>query len=91
MVGMIVRLASQRPDASRAISTSCPFLQHRLAWAEKAVVVLPALLHLGIKDIHLGPAFLSPNVAKVLVDDFEIAGIADVEVDIELFMSDAVA
>lgn len=62
-----------------------------IAWYEqKAVIVLLALLHLGVKNIHLGPTlpgFLSPNVAKVLVDNFGIAGITTVEEDIELFMA----
>jgi hydroxylamine reductase len=62
-----------------------------IAWYEqKAVIVLLALLHLGIKNIHLGPtlpAFLSPNVAKVLVENFGIAGIGTVEDDIEVFMN----
>jgi hydroxylamine reductase len=61
-----------------------------IAWYEqKAVIVLLALLHLGVKNIHLGPtlpAFLSPNVAKVLVDTFGIAGIGTVEDDIKLFL-----
>ena len=56
---------------------------YNIAWYEqKAVIVLLALLHLGVKNIHLGPtlpAFLSPNVAKVLVDNFGIAGIDTVE------------
>ena len=49
-------------------------------------VVLLALLHLGVKNIHLGPtlpAFLSPNVAKVLVENFGIGGIGKVEDDIK--------
>ena len=62
---------------------------YNIAWYEqKAVIVLLALLHLGVKNIHLGPtlpAFLSPNVAKVLVDNFGIAGIGTVEDDIRLF------
>ncbi len=62
-----------------------------IAWYEqKAVIVLLALLYLGVKNIHLGPtlpAFLSPNVAKVLVENFGIAGIGTVEDDIELFMA----
>lgn len=62
-----------------------------IAWYEqKAVIVLLALLYLGVKNIHLGPtlpAFLSPNVAKVLVDTFGIAGIGTVDEDIELFLS----
>ncbi|HZK01561.1 MAG TPA: hydroxylamine reductase, partial [Anaerovoracaceae bacterium] len=61
-----------------------------IAWYEqKAVIVLLALLFLGVKNIHLGPtlpAFLSPNVAKVLIDKFGIAGIGTVEDDIKLFM-----
>lgn len=62
---------------------------YNIAWYEqKAVIVLLALLHLGVKNIHLGPtlpAFLSPNVAKVLVENFGIAGIGTVEDDLELF------
>ncbi len=62
-----------------------------IAWYEqKAVIVLLALLYLGVKNIHLGPTlpgFLSPNVANVLVEKFGIAGIGEVDEDIELFMS----
>lgn len=62
---------------------------YNIAWYEqKAVIVLLALLYLGIKNIHLGPtlpAFLSPNVAKVLIENFGIAGIQNVEKDMELF------
>lgn len=62
-----------------------------IAWYEqKAVIVLLSLLYLGVKNIHLGPtlpAFLSPNVAKVLVDSFGIAGIGTVEDDIKLFLN----
>jgi hydroxylamine reductase len=62
-----------------------------IAWYEqKAVIVLLALLYLGVKNIHLGPTlpgFLSPNVAKVLIDKFGIAGIGTVENDIKLFMN----
>lgn len=62
-----------------------------IAWYEqKAVIVLLALLYLGIKNIHLGPTlpgFLSPNVVKVLVEKFGIAGIGTVEDDIKLFMN----
>ena len=58
---------------------------YNIAWYEqKAVIVLLALLYLGVKNIHLGPtlpAFLSPNVAKVLVENFGIAGIGTVEED----------
>ncbi|TQQ85175.1 hydroxylamine reductase [Peptacetobacter hominis] len=63
-------------------------ISYNIAWYEqKAVIVLLALLYLGVKNIHLGPtlpAFLSPNVAKVLVENFGIAGIGTVEDDIEL-------
>ena len=62
---------------------------YNIAWYEqKAVIVLLALLHLGVKNIHLGPtlpAFLSPNVAKVLVENFGIGGITNVEDDIKMF------
>lgn len=62
---------------------------YNIAWYEqKAVIVLLALLFLGVKNIHLGPtlpAFLSPNVANVLVKNFGIAGIGTVEDDMELF------
>ena len=62
---------------------------YNIAWYEqKAVIVLLALLYLGVKNIHLGPtlpAFLSPNVANVLVENFGIAGIGTVEDDMELF------
>ncbi len=65
---------------------------YNIAWYEqKAVIVLLALLYLGVKNIHLGPtlpAFLSPNVAKVLVENFGIAGIGTVEDDIDLFFDD---
>ena len=64
-------------------------LVFNIAWYEqKAVIVLLALLYLGVKDIHLGPtlpAFLSPNVAGVLVKEFGIAGIGTVEDDIRQF------
>ena len=60
---------------------------YNIAWYEqKAVIVLLALLHLGVKNIHLGPtlpAFLSPNVAKVLVENFGIGGITNVDDDIK--------
>lgn len=65
---------------------------YNIAWYEqKAVIVLLALLYLGVKNIHLGPtlpAFLSPNVAKVLVENFGIAGIGTVEDDIALFFGE---
>lgn len=65
---------------------------YNIAWYEqKAVIVLLALLYLGVKNIHLGPtlpAFLSPNVAKVLVENFGIAGIGTVEDDIDLLVGE---
>ena len=68
-------------------------LAFNIAWYEqKAVIVLLALLYLGVKNIHLGPtlpAFLSPNVANVLVENFGIAGIGTVEDDIKLFLGDS--
>ena len=66
-------------------------IAYNIGWYEqKAVIVLLALLSLGVKNIHLGttlPAFLSPNVVKVLVENFGIAGIKTVDEDIELFLS----
>ncbi|MBU3111876.1 hydroxylamine reductase [Clostridium lacusfryxellense] len=66
-------------------------ITYNIAWYEqKAVIVLLALLHLGVKNIHLGPtlpAFLSPNVVNVLVENFGIAGIGTVEDDIKMFMA----
>ncbi|EOD00840.1 hydroxylamine reductase [Caldisalinibacter kiritimatiensis] len=63
---------------------------YNIAWYEqKAVIVLLALLYLGVKNIHLGPtlpAFLSPNVAKVLVENFGITGIGTVDEDLEKFL-----
>ena len=64
---------------------------YNIAWYEqKAVIVLLALLYLGVKNIHLGPtlpAFLSENVTKVLVDNFNIGGITNVEDDIKMFFN----
>ena len=63
---------------------------YNIAWYEqKAVIVLLALLSLGVKNIHLGPtlpAFLSPNVVNVLIENFGIAGITDVDTDLEIFL-----
>jgi len=65
-------------------------IAYNIAWYEqKAVIVLLALLYLGVKNIHLGPTlpgFLSPNVAKVLVESFGIAGIGTVDKDLEMFL-----
>lgn len=66
-------------------------ISYNIAWYEqKAVIVLLSLLHLGVKNIHLGPtlpAFLSPNVANVLVENFGIAGIGTVDEDIKMFLA----
>ncbi|PKP21497.1 MAG: hydroxylamine reductase [Bacteroidetes bacterium HGW-Bacteroidetes-21] len=66
-------------------------IAYNIAWYEqKAVIVLLALLYLGVKKIHLGPtlpAFLSPNVAKVLVETFGIAGIGTVDEDMKMFLN----
>lgn len=63
---------------------------YNIAWYEqKAVIVLLALLYLGVKNVHLGPtlpAFLSPNVAKVLVEQFGLSGITTVEEDLRHFL-----
>jgi len=65
-------------------------ISYNIAWYEqKAVIVLLALLYLGVKDIHLGPtlpAFLSPNVTKVLVEKVGIGGITNVEEDMKMFL-----
>ncbi len=65
-------------------------IAYNIAWYEqKAVIVLLALLYLGVKNIHLGPtlpAFLSPNVAKILVENFGLEGIANVDDDIMMFL-----
>lgn len=65
-------------------------IAYNIAWYEqKAVIVLLSLLHLGVKNIHLGPtlpAFLSPNVTNVLVENFGIGGITNVEDDMKMFM-----
>ncbi len=66
-------------------------ISYNISWYEqKAVIVLLALLYLGVKNIHLGPtlpAFLSPNVAKVLVEKFGIGGISNVEDDLKMFLA----
>ncbi len=66
---------------------------YNIAWYEqKAAIVLLALLHLGVKNIHLGPtlpAFLSPNVTKILVENFGIGGISSVDEDMKMFFGDS--
>jgi hydroxylamine reductase len=65
-------------------------IEYNIAWYEqKAVIVLLALLYLGVKKIHLGPtlpAFLSPNVVKILVENYGISGITTAEADVEMMM-----
>lgn len=65
-------------------------IAYNIAWYEqKAVIVLLALISLGVKNIHLGPslpAFLSPNVVNVLIENFGIAGIQLVDEDLKLFL-----
>ena len=66
-------------------------IEFNIAWYEqKAVIVLLALLYLGVKDIHIGPtlpAFISPNVAKLLNEQFGLSGISNVEDDLREFFS----
>ena len=87
----LVVIAQKLAEAFALTSINELPLAFNIAWYEqKAVIVLLALLSLGVKNIHLGPSlpgFLSPNVAKVLVDTFGIAGIGNVDDDIALFMS----
>ena len=67
-------------------SMNCPLFTISPGYEQKAVIVLLALLSLGIKEIHLGPtlpAFLSPNVTKVLVENFGVSGIGTVESDMK--------
>jgi hydroxylamine reductase (hybrid-cluster protein) len=92
-VQRLLLLGCHRPEAEGSLRPRrykpCA-IAYNIAWYEqKAVIVLLALLYLGVKNIHLGPtlpAFLSPNVAKVLVETFGIAGIGTVEDDIDLFL-----
>mgnify|MGYP003776470983 FL=1 len=87
----LVVIAQKLAEAFKLTSVNELPLAFNIAWYEqKAVIVLLALLSLGVKNIHLGPSlpgFLSPNVAKVLVDTFGIAGIGNVDDDIALFMN----
>ncbi|MDD2380784.1 MAG: hydroxylamine reductase, partial [Mariniphaga sp.] len=67
-------------------------IAYNIAWYEqKAVIVLLALLYLGVKNIHLGPtlpAFLSPNVAQVLVEKFGIGSITEPDADLKMFLKE---
>lgn len=82
----LVRIALKLAEVFNVGVNELPIV-YNIAWYEqKAVIVLLALLALGVKNIHLGPtlpAFLSPNVAKVLVETFGIGGITDVDSDIK--------
>ena len=65
-------------------------IHYNIAWYEqKAIIVLLALLHLGVKNIHLGPtlpAFFTQNIIKVLYDNFGICGITNVDEDMTMFL-----
>ena len=82
----LVRIALKLQEVFGLASVNDLPVVYNIAWYEqKAVIVLLALLHLGVKNIHLGPTlpgFLSPNVAKVLVENFGIGTITDVESDL---------
>nr|WP_070119636.1 hydroxylamine reductase [Bacillus marinisedimentorum] len=69
-------------------------LSYNIAWYEqKAVIVFLSLLHLGVKNIHIGPtlpAFLSPNVTQFLVDEFGVGGISNTQEDMEMFMNSSI-
>ena len=82
----LVRIALKLQDVFGLASVNDLPVVYNIAWYEqKAVIVLLALLYLGVKNIHLGPTlpgFLSPNVAKVLVENFGIGTITDVESDL---------
>jgi len=74
-----------------AVKWHSPIAFNISGYEQKAVIVLLALLLLGVKNIHLGssmPAFLSPNVGKVLVENFGMSGIGTVEDDLELFLQE---
>ena len=85
----LVRIALKLKEVLELDNINDLPILYNIAWYEqKAVIVLLALLSMGIKDIHLGPtlpAFLSPNVTKVLIDNFGISGIQTVDEDIKQF------
>ena len=88
----LVVIALKLAEVFRTDSVNELPISYNIAWYEqKAVIVLLSLLHLGVKNIHLGPtlpAFLSPNVAKVLVENFGIGGITNVEDDMKMFLGE---
>ena len=81
---VVIALALQKAFDLKSVN-DLPIV-YNIAWYEqKAVIVLLALLSLGVKNIHLGPtlpAFLSPNVANVLIENFGIGGISNAEKDL---------
>ena len=88
----LVRIALALKDAFELDDLNELPIAYNIAWYEqKAVIVLLALLSLGVKNIHLGPtlpAFLSPNVVNVLVNNFGIAGITTVDEDMKILLGD---
>ena len=86
----LVRIALKLSEVFGVGVNELPIV-YNIAWYEqKAVIVLLALLSLGVKNIHLGPtlpAFLSPNVANILVENFGIGGITDVESDLKTMLA----
>jgi hydroxylamine reductase len=87
-----VRIALALKDAFGLDDLNEVPVADNIAWYEqKAVIVLLALLSLGVKNIHLGPtlpAFLSPNVVNVLVNNFGIAGITTVDEDMKILLGE---
>ena len=85
---VVIALALQKAFGLESIN-DLPIV-YNIAWYEqKAVIVLLALLSLGVKNIHLGPtlpAFLSPNVTQVLVENFGIGGISTVDEDMKAWI-----
>ena len=90
-VPTVLELVNQRKNDFELEDINELPIAFNIAWYEqKAVIVLLSLLYLGVKNIHLGPtlpAFLSPNVAKVLVENFGIGGITNVEDDMKMFLN----
>ncbi len=86
----LVRIALALKDAFGLDDVNDLPIVYNIAWYEqKAVIVLLALLSLGVKNIHLGPtlpAFLSPNVVNVLVNNFGISGITSVDEDLKVML-----
>ncbi len=86
----LVKIALSLKDAFGVDDLNDLPIAYNIAWYEqKAVIVLLALLSLGVKNIHLGPtlpAFLSPNVVNVLVNNFNISGITSVDEDMKVLL-----